>query len=125
MPAHSPEETHALIAGALNSGNLDAFVDVYEQGAVLVVPPNGEHAHGREEIREAVKETFALEPTVTIEVVGKLEAEGLALTLGRWQLEGTDPDGNRVGLDGHGALVSRRGPDGSWRVLLDHPMRPS
>jgi ketosteroid isomerase-like protein len=60
MPARSPEETHALLAEAVNAGDLDAFVRVYEENATLIVPPEGALVNGREEIRRALEPTFAL-----------------------------------------------------------------
>jgi ketosteroid isomerase-like protein len=56
-------------------------------------------------------------------VVDKLEADGLALTHARWSLVGSD-GGERVELAGRGTIVSRRQPDGSWRIVLDHPLSP-
>jgi uncharacterized protein (TIGR02246 family) len=121
--ARSPEETHDLLAAAFNAGDLEAFVDVYDDHAQLVVPPTGERISGKAEIREAVRATFDLRPKASIEVLDKLEADGLALTLAQWVLEGTDANGAAVRYEGRGTIVSRRQPDGSWRILLDQPMR--
>jgi uncharacterized protein (TIGR02246 family) len=124
MPARTPEETHALLAAAFNSGDLDAFVDVYEEDAVLLAPPEGERVTGRGEIRCALESTFATRPRAEIRVVAKLQQNGLALTLGHWTLSGTDADGARVNMEGRGTIVSRRQPDGTWRIVLDLPVRP-
>jgi hypothetical protein len=35
MTAHTPEETHALLAAAFNAGDLEALVEVYEEDAAL------------------------------------------------------------------------------------------
>jgi uncharacterized protein (TIGR02246 family) len=123
--ADTPEATHALIAEAFNSGDLDAFVDVYEEAAVLLLPPDGERASGSDEIRRGTEALFALRPTAAIEVIEKVESDGLALTLAEWRLIGTGHDGDPVELSGHGTIVSRRQPDGSWRIVLDIPVRPS
>jgi ketosteroid isomerase-like protein len=124
MPARSPEETHAVLAEAFNNGDLDALVQVYEENAVLVAPPDELLATGREEIREALAPTIALKPSARIEVVKKLQSDGLALTQARWSLAGTDAQGRRVEFAGEGSIVSRRQPDGSWRIVLDNPVRP-
>ena len=79
----SPEEIHVLIAAALNAGDLDAFVALHEEGATTLVPPDGQPVSGREAIRAALAPMFALRPSARIEVVGKLEADGLALTHAR------------------------------------------
>ena len=123
MSARSPEETHELLEAAFNEGDLEAFVDVYDEHAVLVVPPAGQRITGKAEIRTAVQETFALRPRARIDVLDKLEAEGVALTLAHWMIEGTDATGRAVSLEGNGTIVSRRQPDGTWRILLDQPMR--
>lgn len=120
MPATKPEQIHAVLAEAFNSGDLDAFVEAHEVDAVTLVPPNGERAAGWAEIRRAVEPVFALRPTLTNEVVGKVETDGLALTHARWSLAGTSPDGEGVEMRGEGVVVSRRQPDGTWRIVLEN-----
>jgi uncharacterized protein (TIGR02246 family) len=124
MSAHTPEEAHALLVAAFNAGDPDAFVQVYEQDAALIVPPDEVLVNGREEIRKAIEPTFALAPKAEIEVLKKVQSDGLALTQARWRLVGTDPEGQTVTLTGDGAIVSRRQPDGSWLIVLDNPVRP-
>jgi uncharacterized protein (TIGR02246 family) len=123
MSARSPEETHALIAAALNDRDLEAFVEIYEEEATLIVPPDGQRVTGRDAIRAAVAPTFELAPSARIEVLEKLQADGLALTQAHWSIVGTD-GGERVEMSGNGAIVSRRQADGSWRIVLDNPMGP-
>jgi uncharacterized protein (TIGR02246 family) len=117
-----PRETHALLAAAFKAGDLDAFAAVYEENAVLLVPPEGERVNGRDEIRKALVAQFAVDPSAEIRVVEKLESDGLALTHARWRLAGTGPDGGRVELEGRGTIVSRKQPDGSWLIALDNPV---
>lgn len=123
MPAKTPEEIHTLIEAAFNTGDRDAFAQLHEDDATAVVPPAGRRVTGRAEIRAAVEPTFALAPSARIEVVDKVEGNGLALTHARWTLVGT-ADGKPVEMSGHGTVVSRRQPDGSWRIALDNPMSP-
>jgi uncharacterized protein (TIGR02246 family) len=123
MSARSPEETHALIEAAFNAGDIDALSQLYEEGAALIAPPEGRRVTGREAIRAAVEPTFEIAPRASIEVVEKLETDGLALTHARWSIVGTD-GGERVEMSGRGTIVSRRQPDGSWQIVLDNPMSP-
>jgi uncharacterized protein (TIGR02246 family) len=121
MPARTPEEIQALIAAAFNAGDLDAFLQLHEEDATVVVPPDGDRVSGREAIRAAVQPTFALRPTIRNEVVDKLQGDGLALIHARWNLAGTD-GGQPVEMSGRATIVSRRQPDGSWRIVLENPM---
>ena len=89
----------------------------------MIVPPEGRCVSGRDAIRAAVEPTFALEPRAEIDVVEKLQADGLALTHARWSVVGAE-GGERVEMAGRGTIVSRRQPDGSWRVVLNNPMSP-
>lgn len=59
MPAKTPEEIHALIEAAFNAGDLDAFVELHEPDAVSVVPPTGEVARGKDQIRAALEPILA------------------------------------------------------------------
>jgi ketosteroid isomerase-like protein len=80
---------------------------------------------GRDAIRAAVGPTFALAPAFRSEVVGKLEGTDLALIHARWTMSATAPDGAPIEMKGRGTIVSRRHPDGSWRIVLDNPMSPA
>ena len=124
MSARSPEEIHSRIAAAFNAGDLDAFLALHEEGAATVVPPDGTEVRGRDAIRAAIAPIFALRPSVEIDVVGKLEADGLALTHAQIRMSATE-DGRPVEMPGlRGTIVSRRQADGSWRIVLDNPMSP-
>jgi uncharacterized protein (TIGR02246 family) len=123
MRANSPEEIHAALAEAFNNGDLEGFVELHEDDAVIIVPPEGLKATGRSEIREALGPVFALRPRVTNEVLKKLDSEGLALTQARWSLVGTDLEGERVEMDGEATVVSRRQTDGTWRIVMENPIR--
>ena len=122
-PAHSPEETHALIAAAFNAGDLEAFTQLYEEDATVVVPPEGRSVTGRDAIRAALEPMFALDSSFRSEVVEKLETDGLALTHAHWSMVAAG-GGDHVELSGRGTIVSRRQPDGTWRIVLDNPMSP-
>jgi ketosteroid isomerase-like protein len=41
MRANSPEEIHAALAEAFNNGDLDGSVELHEDDAVIIVPPEG------------------------------------------------------------------------------------
>lgn len=124
MPAHSPQDIHALLAAAMNDGDLDAFVAASEDDATHVIPPDGLRVQGRAALRVALEPIFASSPRAVMEVVGALEGDGIALTHGRWQLELTGADGRRERLSGRGTIVSRRQPDRTWRIVLDDAMTP-
>jgi uncharacterized protein (TIGR02246 family) len=124
MAARSPEGVHAALEDALNHGDLDAFVATFEENATAVAPPDRKIVHGRREIRTANAPIFALKPSVRIDVVGKVQGDGLALTHARWTLHGTDSEGNPVELDGRGTIVSRRQADGGWLIVLENSLSP-
>jgi ketosteroid isomerase-like protein len=124
MPASTPEEIPALLAAAMNAGDLDSFLDLHEPGATTIVPPQGRLVGGTAEIRRALEPIFAGAPTIRNEVVGRLEGDGLALIHSRWALEGTGPDDRPFGLAGRGTIVSRRQPDGGWLIVLENTLSP-
>lgn len=118
--AHTPHELHAIIQAALSDADVNAFLDAHDDDATIVIPPDGRSVHGRDNIRAAIEPLLALQPEMTTEVVKSLETDGLAMTHGRWRLAVTD-HGCRSELSGLGTMVSRRGADGTWRIVLDDP----
>jgi ketosteroid isomerase-like protein len=61
---------------------------------------------------------------MTSKVEKKVESDGLALTHAHLTLVSIDGDGNPVEFGGRATLVSRRQPDGTWRIVLDDPLSP-
>ena len=57
MPARSPEELDRLFAAALNRGNLEAILALYEPGACLASAP-GRMVTGTEAIRRVVADSL-------------------------------------------------------------------
>jgi len=123
--ASTPEALHAIIVDAFNRGDVDAFLAAHEEDASVVVPPGGTYAHGLDEIRAATAPIISLRPHMTSVVYKTLRSNELALTHASWDLDGTAPDGTRTQLSGTGTIVSRRGPDGTWRIVLDDPQSGS
>jgi ketosteroid isomerase-like protein len=112
----TPEGLHAALENTFRRGDLDGFLALHE--------PDGRAVHGLAAIREAVAPMVAMRPHLTSTVIGKVEGDGLALTHARWELEATAPDGTSFEYRGRGTIVSRRHPDGTWRIAIDNPMTP-
>ncbi|MEE2840687.1 MAG: nuclear transport factor 2 family protein [Acidobacteriota bacterium] len=67
MPAHSPEELDQLFSEALNAGDLDALVALYEPQAVFVSEP-GQTVAGTAAIREVLGTFVSMNPKITMDV---------------------------------------------------------
>jgi uncharacterized protein (TIGR02246 family) len=104
----------------LNAGDLDGLVGLYEPTAVFEPQP-GTVVHGHAEIRQALEELLATDPTITAETVEVLQAEDVALVINEWAMTGTAPDGSQVRQGGRSADVVRQQPDGRWLVVVDKP----
>ena len=121
MAARRPEELDHLFAQALNAGDLDALLALYEPNAVLAPQP-GQVVTGAQSIREALRGFIAIKPTLTmLETKTIMQTGEIALNSSKWHLTGTGPDGSPMTMDGHSAEVARRQADGTWRMVIDSP----
>jgi uncharacterized protein (TIGR02246 family) len=120
MKAKSPVHVIELFTEALNGGDVDAAMALYEADATFARQP-GEEVKGHEAIRAALEQFMALEPRMDGEITKVMTAGDVALVMNRWHLEGTETDGALVEMRGHSADVLRRTPDGGWRILIDDP----
>ncbi|MGQ0651307.1 MAG: YybH family protein [Betaproteobacteria bacterium] len=120
MPSTRPEEAVQAFFDAFNSGNLEAVVALYEPQAQLVAQP-GQTAEGHAAIREALNGFLAMKPTLTPEKKALVAAGDIALSVLRWKLEGTGPDGAPVQLQGTTSDVLRKQADGRWLFVIDNP----
>lgn len=116
-----PEELYNRFAEALNSGNLEAIVALFEEDAILIPQPGQEGVQGLAAIREAMQGFLALQPKIVLELKSSTRIGQIALLRSIWRLTGIGPDGQPLELSGSGAEVVRRQPDGNWLYLVDHP----
>ena len=120
MKAATPAQVIELFTEALNGGDIEGAISLYEPEATFAPQP-GQKVKGRQAIRAALDLFTALKPRVHGEITNVMTAGDVALVMNRWQLEGTQPDGAPVEMRGHSADVLRRAPDGGWRILIDDP----
>jgi ketosteroid isomerase-like protein len=120
MNTPTPLDAITQFFNAMNDGDLEAALNLYEPGASLIAQP-GVVATGPSAIREALAGFVALKPTLVSEAHQLVEVNDVALYCSRWSLRGTDPAGNPVHLSGRSADILRRQPDGNWLILLDNP----
>jgi uncharacterized protein (TIGR02246 family) len=120
MGARSPEEIDPLFAKALNAGDLDALMALYEPQASLMPSP-GKVVVGTAAIREALGALLAARPNMTLAQRLVSRTDDLALVTSKWELTMTGADGQRSTMNGQSVEVARRQPDGSWRFAIDMP----
>lgn len=116
----SPAETVSDLMMAINRGDLEAAMRLYEPDAVIVAQP-GSIARGKDAVRAAIAGFIALKPALKGHAHEVVEAGNTALYCARWSLVGTAPDGKRVEMSGMSSDVLRRQPDGRWLVAVDNP----
>lgn len=112
----SPQDLQRALATAFNSQDIDALAALFHQDAVLVSGP-GMIASGRAAIREALGEFLKIPGMMVVESLEVVEAADMALGKTAWQIE---KDGV-VAVEGQGMEVLRRGTNGSWLFVIDHP----
>ena len=120
MTQPNPLDIVNNLTAAINRGDLDAAVDLYEQDAVLVVQP-GKIARGRSAIREALAGFISLKPTLRGQAQQIVDRDDIVLHCSRWILTGTSPDGKKVEMGGVSSDILQRQSDGSWLIAIDNP----
>ena len=116
MPgAQKPEDLDRLFGDALNRGDLDAIMTLYESGAAMP-EQSGNVATGTAELRQSIGQFVAMKPKITLTVDKVVHAGDLALTYSNWTM---DAGGQQ--MQGKGVEVCRRQADGSWLFAIDDP----
>jgi uncharacterized protein (TIGR02246 family) len=117
---HAVEDVVADLDAAFASRDLEGVLDFYESGAAVVISPGGMTACGRDEIRRAFAPIIANGARARQLTTRVIEADGVALFLSHWTLTGD------LGGESHltATTVFRRGPDGTWRILIDNSFGP-
>lgn len=122
MQAHKPEECDLLLLKALEQGDLDAAVALYEPTANFVVSPD-QVVSGHAAIREVMQGFIAAKATFNIDAVTAVpSADGsVAVTRVKGSSTSPGPDGKPVTRSMHSVEVVRKQPDGTWLFAIDDP----
>ncbi|MDQ6619542.1 MAG: DUF4440 domain-containing protein [Pseudomonadota bacterium] len=120
MGARTPEEVDRLFATALNGGDLEGLVALYEPQASLTPQP-GTTVTGTAAIREALSVFVNMKPRMPMAPRVVAQTGDMALVSAQWQLSANGPDGKPAQMTGSSIEVLRLQPDGSWRFVIDEP----
>jgi uncharacterized protein (TIGR02246 family) len=121
MPIQKPEEVLEVVAQAINSGDVDAQMAIYEPDAYFNFEPGQGPVTGIQAIREAFTGFLAMKPNITMKLISCNQAGDIAVIRNAWHLTCTGQDGNPMEMTGQTVSVLRRQPDGNWLVLVDNP----
>ncbi len=122
MPARQPHECDLLLLEAVQKGDIDAAVELYEPDANFVVGP-GKVVEGRAAIREVLVGFGAAMAGGKIDSVSVLTSPDGTLAVTRTKGSSTvaGPDGKPMTVPFHSVEVVRKQPDGTWRFVIDDP----
>jgi uncharacterized protein (TIGR02246 family) len=120
MAQQDPLEIIENLTDAINRGDLDKALSLYEHEAVLIAQPNN-IVQGRDAISTALQEFISLKPILKGKSHKIVETGNLAFYCSKWILTGTSPDGKKIEMTGTSSDVLRRQPDGKWLIAIDNP----
>jgi uncharacterized protein (TIGR02246 family) len=116
----TPIDTVNELSSALNRGDVETALKLYEPDAVLIPQP-GQLARGSTELRAAFEQFTAFKPTLQTQAQSVVEVDDIALYIGRWSLRGTDPRGQAIAMGGESSDILRKQPNGRWLIAIDNP----
>lgn len=114
----TPEEHSSVFERAFNSGDLAQVKPLFEDGAIFV-PEAGITVSG-EEMYQGIAQFQSLGLPLKLTTRHTYVSGDIALFIVDWVIDGTDPDGQHVHMEGTGTDVARRGSDGKWRYVIDN-----
>lgn len=116
--AEEPEELHLLYAKAINEGNVEAVVGLFEKDALLVPRPGQPPVQGEAAIRTVIQGLVALHLQIQMIDRAVVQTDEIALTRGPWQVQINDANGVPQILSGTGLEIARRQPNGRWLYVM-------
>ena len=125
MNVRTPLELVEQLDEAFNRGDIEAILDFYEEGAVIVVEP-GNLARGKEELRRVFEWILtSIKGTAHQERTHVIEAGEIALFTSKWRFTGRTLDGTDASRESYASVVMRRSAGGEWRIVIDNSWGPA
>ena len=85
MAVYRPEDLHPATLEALNAGDIDAVIGLYEPGASMTLQP-GTFVEGLDGIRDIWNGFLAVNGKMTVEVTKLVQTGDLALSQSNWSV---------------------------------------
>ena len=117
VPPTSPEEVSEAFAAAINSGDVQAALELWSEQATIVRPDGGTLV-GRSAIAGVLETIVGHGTTIELDVRHLYRAGGVAIALGTLRMS---LPGRGLVADESSVVVYSRAADGSWRVAIDAP----
>jgi ketosteroid isomerase-like protein len=117
---NTPETAVREFFKTFNQGDIEACLAFYEPKAAFVAQP-GQVAEGTAALRVAINVSLTLKPTLSMGRYQAIVAGDIALSIAKWTLKGTGPDGKPIQMEGTTTDVLRRQADGRWLFVIDNP----
>jgi len=120
MPVTNPNAMSSAFVEAVNGEDLEALLALYDP-SVKYVTRSGRTLDGQAAVHEFLQRLLKLKGKMEIENDYCIVSDDIALVRARWSFTATGPDGAPMENHGRSTEVLRRGADGLWRYLIDHP----
>ncbi|MES2025221.1 MAG: nuclear transport factor 2 family protein [Pseudomonadota bacterium] len=120
--ARMPDDCSRILVAALESGDVETSVALYEPTAVLF-SKSGRTMTGLDAIRQNNASLIALKPSFAIDFIkSTISGDGtLATNRMKANLSWKDAEGKLVEASVDTLEVLRKQEDGSWRYIIDDP----
>ena len=110
----------AAFAEAVEAADLDRVLALYDPG-IHYVSRRGDVSYGLDAVRAAFGWLDGFAGKVEVENQYCIVCGDTALVRAVWRIRGTVKGGRPIESNGLSAEVLRRGHDGFWRYIVDHP----
>jgi uncharacterized protein (TIGR02246 family) len=120
MSAQTAQEIAAQLAHAINTGDLQSALQMWEKDAKMI-SGDGSEVRGREAIANVLQTLINNGMKVELELHSLRQAGPTALATGTLTMRTRGPDGESFSHSSDSLVVYHQGEDGIWRVAIDFP----
>ena len=120
MGVSRPEDMFPALIGALNRGDIETALGLYEDDAGFV-SANGDVARGRDGLRAEFQAMVNAKAITTGAPVKTIIVKDLALVFVEYAGVIPLPDGKEITIRGLSTDVLRQQSDGTWLSVIDNP----
>ena len=120
MRATHPNQLTDLMLVALNEGNINALMALYEDSAILANTVE-QPLIGRTVIRERMTKFLKLNPSFEVHHADVAHAGEIALIQSRWSIHWAKAKGKATTSKIDLNVVARRQENGHWLIVIDRP----